>query len=54
MKDVSKEKKIAVLFDAENADHKKVKLVLDELSAHGHILVKKAYGDWSTPQLKPW
>ncbi|MDN4734726.1 NYN domain-containing protein [Vibrio parahaemolyticus] len=28
--------------------------VLKELSKHGHILVKKAYGDWSSECLKNW
>lgn len=54
MKDLSEQKKIAVLIDGDNAQCSKMKLILDELSAHGHILIKRAYGDWSTDHLKNW
>lgn len=54
MKDLDQHKKIAVLIDADNAQRTKVKHILDELSAHGHIVVKRAYGDWSADQLKNW
>lgn len=54
MKDIDTAKKIAVLIDAENASHKVLGAVLTELSKHGHIIVKKAYGDWSTKHLVNW
>ena len=54
MKDLEGQKKIAVLIDADNAQYSKVKAVLDEISAHGHILIKRAYGDWSSDYLKNW
>ncbi|MCB1803445.1 MAG: NYN domain-containing protein, partial [Gammaproteobacteria bacterium] len=54
MKDLSEQKKIAVLIDGDNAQCSRMKLILDELSAHGHILTKRAYGDWSTDHLKNW
>ncbi len=54
MKDISEQKKIAVLIDGDNAQCAKMKLILDELSAHGHILTKRAYGDWSADNLKNW
>jgi uncharacterized protein (TIGR00288 family) len=47
-------KKIAVLIDAENASHQVLGAVLNELSKHGHIIVKKAYGDWSSKHLVNW
>lgn len=50
--DIDSEKKIAVLIDAENAQYAVLDFVLKELSKHGHILVKKAYGDWSSECLK--
>nr|WP_245580805.1 NYN domain-containing protein [Vibrio proteolyticus] len=52
--DIDSEKKIAVLIDAENAQYAVLDFVLKELSKHGHILVKKAYGDWSSECLKNW
>ncbi|PLX93202.1 MAG: hypothetical protein C0619_04660 [Desulfuromonas sp.] len=54
MKDLDAEKKIAVLIDAENAQHSVLGAVLSELSKHGHLIVKKAYGDWSSNHLKNW
>ena len=54
MKDLDQHKKIAVLIDADNAQRAKVSLILDELSGHGHIVVKRAYGDWSAETLKNW
>ncbi|MBN2164154.1 MAG: NYN domain-containing protein [Pontiellaceae bacterium] len=54
MLDINNAKKIAVLIDAENAQHSVMAAVLNELSKHGHIIVKKAYGDWSSNHLKNW
>ncbi len=54
MKDLHTEKKIAVLIDAENAQYSVLAAVLSELAKHGHIIVKKAYGDWSSSHLKNW
>ncbi|MGM0914284.1 MAG: NYN domain-containing protein [Pseudomonadota bacterium] len=54
MKDLDEHKKIAVLIDADNAQYSKMKLILDEVSAHGHVLIKRAYGDWSSNNLKNW
>ena len=54
MKDLDVHKKIAVLIDADNAQLSKLKTVLDEISAHGHVLIKRAYGDWSIDHLKNW
>lgn len=54
MKDLDAEKKIAVLIDAENAQHSILGAVLSELSKHGHIVTKKAYGDWSSSHLRNW
>jgi len=46
--------KIAVLIDADNAQLKALKAILDEISKYGRIIVKKAYGDWKNPSLKNW
>ncbi len=54
MKDIDSANKIAVLIDAENASYAVLGAVLSELSKHGHIIVKKAYGDWSSNHLKNW
>ena len=54
MKNIDAAKKIAVLIDAENAQYSVMGAVLSELSKHGHLAVKKAYGDWSSNHLKNW
>lgn len=54
MKDLDDHKKVAVLIDADNAQYSKVKAILDEISAHGHVVIKRAYGDWSSDYLKNW
>lgn len=54
MKKIEELEKIAVLIDADNAQLTKIKPVLDEISTHGRIVVKKAYGDWQNPVLKNW
>lgn len=54
MKDLETAKKIVILIDADNAQYSKLKAVIDEISTHGHIVSKRAYGDWSSPNLKNW
>ena len=54
MKDLDQHKKIAVLIDADNAQLSKLPLILEELSSHGHVVTKRAYGDWSVESLKNW
>lgn len=54
MKDLDVHKKVAVLVDADNAQLSKLSAILDEISAHGHVLIKRAYGDWSIDALKNW
>jgi NYN domain len=54
MKDLDSFKKIAVLIDAENTQHTVLPAIMAELSKHGHLICKKAYGDWSSVLLKNW
>ena len=46
--------KLAVLIDADNAQASPIDELLEEVSRYGTASVKRAYGDWSTPQLKKW
>ncbi|QYJ03993.1 NYN domain-containing protein [Nocardioides panacisoli] len=46
--------RLAVLIDADNTSAKHVSALLDELAAYGVTTVKRAYGDWTTPQLGGW
>lgn len=54
MKKIAELEKIVVLIDADNAQLSKLKAILDEVSTHGRIVVKKAYGNWKNPILKNW
>ena len=46
--------KLAVLIDADNAQASLIKELLGEVSTYGTASVKRAYGDWTTPNLKGW
>lgn len=46
--------RLAVLIDADNTSPKYVSPLLDELAKYGVTTVKRAYGDWTTPQLSGW
>ena len=45
---------LAVLIDADNAQASPIHELLEEVSRYGTASVKRAYGNWSTPQLKKW
>ena len=47
-------KKLAVLIDSDNTQHSKLHLIIEELSGFGQIVVKRAYGDFSSEHLKNW
>ncbi|WP_435771619.1 NYN domain-containing protein [Nocardioides sp. SYSU DS0651] len=46
--------RLAVLIDADNTSPKHVSALLEELAQYGVATVKRAYGDWTTPQLSGW
>jgi uncharacterized protein (TIGR00288 family) len=50
----SKETKLAVLIDAENVPPTKIKSMLNELTRYGDPIIKRIYGDWTTPQVGGW
>lgn len=47
-------KKLAVLIDADNAQASICTELLSEISKFGVASVKRAYGDWTTTNLKGW
>lgn len=51
---MEKDKRIAVLIDADNVSEKYIKYIIDEISNHGTPTYKRIYGDWTKPQLAPW
>ncbi len=54
MIDIDEQKKIAVLIDADNTPYNKVPAILQEMAVHGHIITKRAYGDFSIDTLRAW
>ena len=48
------EKRIAVLIDADNAPASKIDEILAEVARHGVANVRRAYGNWKSPNLKHW
>ena len=46
--------KIALFIDADNAPASKFEDVLSEVAKYGVVTIRKAYGNWKNPTLKPW
>ena len=46
--------KIALFIDADNAPARKFEEVLSEVAKYGVVTIRKAYGNWKNPSLKPW
>ncbi len=46
--------KLAVLIDADNAEASVINELLEEVALYGTASVKRAYGNWTTPQLGAW
>lgn len=51
---MEKEKKFAVLIDADNISDKYIKIILDETANSGIATYKRIYGDWTSPALSSW
>lgn len=48
------EKQIALLIDADNAPASKIDVILAEVARHGAANVRRAYGNWKSPNLQQW
>jgi uncharacterized LabA/DUF88 family protein len=46
--------RLAVLIDADNAQHAIIEPLLAEVAKYGTAHVKRAYGDWTGTSLKGW
>ena len=47
-------KNVVLLIDADNTQLSKLEGVIREISTHGRIVVKRAYGNWKKDNLKNW
>jgi hypothetical protein len=48
------ERRLAMLIDGDNAQHGLLKQMIEEASRYGEVTVRRAYGDWTTPNLANW
>jgi uncharacterized LabA/DUF88 family protein len=46
--------RIALLIDADNADARTIDAILTDLATYGQTDIRRAYGNWTKPQLKGW
>jgi len=46
--------RLAVLIDGDNTTHTIIGALLGEIAKYGTATVKRAYGDWTTPNLRGW
>jgi uncharacterized LabA/DUF88 family protein len=51
---INNNQKLAVLIDADNAQASVIQELLAEVSRYGTATIKRAYGDWTTQNLKGW
>ncbi len=48
------ERRIAMLIDGDNAQVSLLEPMLEEISRYGTITIRRAYGDWTQPDLAKW
>lgn len=49
-----RDRRIALLIDADNVSHGKIGSIVAELSKYGTANIRRAYGDWASAELKGW
>ena len=49
-----RDRRIALLIDADNVSHSSISMMLSELSRYGVANIRRAYGDWASASLKGW
>lgn len=54
MWNMEERRKLAVLIDADNIRPTLCEALIQEVAKYGIASVKRAYGDWTTPQLSSW
>lgn len=45
---------IALFIDADNVSSRNVTAIMNQMDAMGIMTIKRAYGNWSKPNLKGW
>lgn len=54
MAEESKDLRLAVLIDADNASRTAMRDVMAEIAVYGTPTIKRIYGDWTTPNMASW
>lgn len=54
MENMENLQRIVLLIDADNTQVSKLEDVIREVSTHGRVVVKRAYGNWKKDNLKKW
>lgn len=49
-----RQERLAVLIDADNGQASAVQELMTEVARYGTATIKRAYGDWTTPNLQSW
>jgi uncharacterized LabA/DUF88 family protein len=52
--ETTKENKIALLIDGDNAQSKLIESMLTEAGKQGKVTVRRIYGNWTDPRLNSW
>lgn len=47
-------KNIALLIDADNSPARSIQKIFTELASHGKVNIRRAYGNWTSSNLKGW
>ncbi len=48
------ERHLAMLIDGDNVQHSLLKQMFEEASRYGDVTIRRAYGDWTQPNLANW
>ncbi len=48
------DKKFAILIDTDNISFKYISAIMDEMTRHGVVTYRRAYGDWTSTHAKGW
>lgn len=48
------DKRFAILIDTDNISSKYIVAIMDEMTKHGIVTYRRAYGDWTSTQAKGW
>ena len=48
------DKRFAILIDTDNISSKYISAIMDEMTKHGIVTYRRAYGDWTSTQARGW